>query len=389
MPSLDIEEALAQAQDAPARSVTRLASRSDLGPRPQVPSGILTDALDGLRSILSQLSSVRAIIVNAMEGMQSFETSANSHAPAISSDPIPSLAPPASTSGLSEAPTTDAASSQRADSPNKTDGDRSTPFEAPQYSASTEQILKRINANAANGTPGFEAAKEQIMRDMATSDKFPTPTPPREASVPNKNSKVTKRASFANGNGENAAVKMEGVTPDGAPSTASRGRGVGRPRGRGRGGGRGGKRKREDRSDGEDSDSDEISTPTALITKSGRSVQKPTAFVPPPPPSPTTTKKRKISTGRNLENAKCKVCMRGTSPQSNMIVFCDGCNTPYHMYCHHPPIDKAVVEELEKEWYCRQCEKVRIVPVPEAEIAGFVTANGVSAEEVSRPIVNC
>ena len=201
--------------------------------------------------------------------------------------------------------------------------------------------------------------------------------------MPKKNSKAAKRASFANGDGEHGTVKVEGATPDGAPSTASRGRGVGRPRGRGRGGGRGGKRKREDRSDGEDSDSDEISTPTALITKSGRSVQKPTAFVPPPPPSPTTTKKRKISTGRNLENAKCKVCMRGTSPQSNMIVFCDGCNTPYHMYCHHPPIDKAVVEELEKEWYCRQCEKERIVPVPEAEVAGFVAANGASAEEAS------
>jgi hypothetical protein len=118
------------------------------------------------------------------------------------------------------------------------------------------------------------------------------------------------------------------------------------------------------------------------MTKSGRSVQKPTTFAP-PPPSPTTTTKRKRPYRRNPESAVCKVCLRGTSPASNMIVFCDGCNTPYHRYCHHPPIDQAVIDEVDKEWYCKQCEKERIVPVSELDVADFVSAGGASLEQVS------
>lgn len=78
----------------------------------------------------------------------------------------------------------------------------------------------------------------------------------------------------------------------------------------------------------------------------------------------------------------CKVCLRGTSPASNMIVFCDGCNTPYHRYCHHPPIEQAVVDEVDKEWYCKQCEKERVVPVPESQITDFISAEGASVEQV-------
>jgi hypothetical protein len=125
-----------------------------------------------------------------------------------------------------------------------------------------------------------------------------------------------------------------------------------------------------------------VYSPVVTMTKSGRSVQKPTAFVP-PPPSPTTTNKRKRPYRRNPESAVCKVCLRGTSPANNMIVFCDGCNTPYHRYCHHPPIDQAVIDEVDKEWYCKQCEKERVVPVPESDVADFVTAGGASLEQVS------
>ena len=124
----------------------------------------------------------------------------------------------------------------------------------------------------------------------------------------------------------------------------------------------------------------EVATPVATMTKSGRNVQKPTSFVP-PPPSPTTTTKRKRTYRRNPESAVCKMCLRGTSPASNMIVFCDGCNTPYHRYCHQPPIEQAVIDEVDKEWYCQPCEKERIVPVPEAEVASFVSAAGAGAEQ--------
>lgn len=184
------------------------------------------------------------------------------------------------------------------------------------------------------------------------------------------------------------------IMTDSTPGSAPRGRPIGRPRGsRARGttrggarGGRGGKRKRtkDDEDDGDDTSDSEIITPSANITKSGRNVQKPTSFVPPPMPSPTAQpsyKKRKPQR-RNFESAVCKVCLRGVSPASNMIVFCDACSTAYHRYCHHPPIDQSVIDEVDKEWYCRPCERERIEPVPEEEVIAFIPGAGASAEEV-------
>ena len=175
-------------------------------------------------------------------------------------------------------------------------------------------------------------------------------------------------------------------TPNGStqqlPSLITRGRGRGRPRGRSRGGGRGGKRKREHRSDGETSEDSEIYSPIVTTTKSGRSIQKPASFAPPPPPSPPiTTMKRKRQYRRNPENAVCKVCFRGVSPATNMIVFCDGCNTAYHRHCHQPPIDQAVVDQIDKEWYCKSCQKSRAIQVPQP-VASLVSAEGSSVEQV-------
>lgn len=42
-----------------------------------------------------------------------------------------------------------------------------------------------------------------------------------------------------------------------------------------------------------------------------------------------------------------------------MIVFCDGCNSGYHQYCHQPPIEKEVVQVAEKEWFCGKCADSR------------------------------
>ncbi|SMR47493.1 unnamed protein product [Zymoseptoria tritici ST99CH_3D1] len=189
-----------------------------------------------------------------------------------------------------------------------------------------------------------------------------------------------------------SGLLSNGGTPDGSTQTPTpgkargRGRGGGRPRGKGKGSARSNKRKRDD--DDEDSDSassissDEV-TPIATMTKSGRSVQKPTSFVPPPPASPMApaTKRKRVFTRRNPESAVCKVCLRGTSPTSNMIVFCDGCNSPYHRYCHQPAIDQSVIDVVDKEWFCRRCEVEREVPVPEGEISGFVAVEGVGAEQ--------
>lgn len=203
--------------------------------------------------------------------------------------------------------------------------------------------------------------------------------------------KDIKRVSFPAAETPGSIVMTE-TTPASASAPPTRGRPIGRPRGsRARGttrastrGGRGGKRKRAEAEDDDDSSGSEIFTPTALTTKSGRNIQKPTAFVPPPQPSPTAVPayKKKRTFRRNPESAVCKICLRGVSPASNMIVFCDGCNTPYHRYCHQPPIDQSVIDEVDKEWFCKQCERERIEPVPATEIEGFIAGQGASAEEV-------
>lgn len=114
------------------------------------------------------------------------------------------------------------------------------------FSASTEEILRRVSANASAhvGTPGYEAAREQVLKSMVTSDKMPTPPPmlstkrgARGGSRAGLASSSTPRPESAAGAGESSA------TPASAASvTSARGRGNGR--GRGRGGSRGGKRKR-------------------------------------------------------------------------------------------------------------------------------------------------
>jgi hypothetical protein len=163
-------------------------------------------------------------------------------------------------------------------------------------------------------------------------------------------------------------------------SMRGRGRG-GRPKGRGRGG-KSSKRKREDEEDDDDSDSSEVVTPVTTVTKSGRSILKPTSFVPPPHSPPTATKRKRPFRQRNAENAVCKTCLRGSSPASNMIVFCDGCNSPYHRYCHRPPIDQAVVDEVDKEWHCRHCRVEDAVPAPVVKSPEFVSVEGVTLEQV-------
>jgi len=247
-------------------------------------------------------------------------------------------------------------------------------------------------AHPRKDTPEDEPVVSQPETDqlaIATPQPANVSTPTRGGSVSARGSRSNKRVSFPIV-GEDTPTAMTDVTP----SSATRGRPPGRPRGsrargptrgttRGNRGGRGGKRKRADDDDaGGDTSDSETYAPTT--TKSGRSVQKPTTFVPPPQPSPPPmpSYKKKRTYRRNPESAVCKICLRGVSPATNMIVFCDGCNVPYHRYCHQPPIDQSVIDEVDKEWYCKQCERERIQPVPESHVVGFVSVENASAEEV-------
>jgi hypothetical protein len=126
------------------------------------------------------------------------------------------------------------------------------------------------------------------------------------------------------------------------------------------------------------SDSDSSSedyAPQTTITKSGRQIHRPSAFQLPPLPEPSTASpstsrpqpakrafRRKVG-----ESSLCEHCLRGTSPNNNQIVFCDGCNRGWHQHCHNPVIEADVVREKEKEWFCGGCRKVKepaTLPVP-------------------------
>jgi len=105
----------------------------------------------------------------------------------------------------------------------------------------------------------------------------------------------------------------------------------------------------------EDTDASENYTPQLTVTKSGRNVQKPSQFKPAAEASPTSAGRQRRSYRRGPEFTLCVKCQRGHSPASNMIVFCDGCNSAYHQWCHDPLIPKEVVEITEKEWFCGKC----------------------------------
>ena len=193
-----------------------------------------------------------------------------------------------------------------------------------------------------------------------------------------------------------------------APSTRARGKGRGRG-GRARGGragasnGRGTKRKREEEDEKNDSDVSEIITPLPTQSRSGRKITHANNFSPVvidleiksessntvgvpkasiPASGTTSAPKQRSKRGliRPGETSVCKNCGRGYSPASNMIVFCDGCNDPWHRFCHDPPISIDVIQIEEREWFCANCQVLR---EEKAHVEGKVSAEDLNIVEVS------
>lgn len=96
------------------------------------------------------------------------------------------------------------------------------------------------------------------------------------------------------------------------------------------------------------------STPTT--TKSGRHILKPDTY---DPAAEDNIKKRNQLGKRTTEQALCKKCTRMHSPASNQMVFCDGCNDPWHQLCHDPWIEDEVVKNPAVSWYCISCAAKR------------------------------
>ncbi|CAA91894.1 Lsd1/2 complex PHD finger protein Phf2 [Schizosaccharomyces pombe] len=88
-------------------------------------------------------------------------------------------------------------------------------------------------------------------------------------------------------------------------------------------------------------------------TKSGRKVHRPNHFDP-----LVKLPTRRRGPGRRPVVAlamKCSVCQRLQSPPKNRIVFCDGCNTPFHQLCHEPYISDELLDSPNGEWFCDDC----------------------------------
>lgn len=107
-------------------------------------------------------------------------------------------------------------------------------------------------------------------------------------------------------------------------------------------------------------------------TKSGRKVHRPTQF----DPAARTPTRRRGPYRRFHDSRICRICQRGHSPQSNMIVFCDGCNIPYHQLCHDPPIDDLVIAITDTEWFCRECSLKRTDLPPVTGMSGASLTEG-------------
>lgn len=95
---------------------------------------------------------------------------------------------------------------------------------------------------------------------------------------------------------------------------------------------------------------------TTHTSRTGRVVKPPTSFAPAPTPA---AGKRKPGFRKKEANILCVHCGRGSSPNSNQIVFCDGCNATWHQKCSDPPIPDEVIEVRDKEWFCASCKPVQ------------------------------
>ncbi|KAL8650806.1 MAG: hypothetical protein Q9226_004985 [Calogaya cf. arnoldii] len=166
---------------------------------------------------------------------------------------------------------------------------------------------------------------------------------------------------------------------------------------------RGVKRKREEDDEKDDSDASEIITPLPTQSRSGRKIthastfspvvidleekRKPSVSAKPikaaitiTSPEPTNRRGRKRAS-KPGEGSVCKNCGRGHSPASNMIVFCDGCNEPWHQFCHDPPISQDAISVAEREWFCADCQVLR---EEKAHVEGKVSAPTLSIVEKRR-----
>lgn len=231
---------------------------------------------------------------------------------------------------------------------------------SPQFSAATQMILKRMRGEKTGGlssalasvtAPGaprpffpqatYESVRQRLAASMS-SDKSanvsaPSPSPTTtSATLPLPISSSPRRSTAATLalTGQKRKRGKEGIESDvSSPAEASDyGEGIKRTTPK----------------------PNASSTPTT--TKSGRHILKPDTY---DPAAEDNAKKRNRLGTRTTEQALCKKCTRMHSPATNQMVFCDGCNDPWHQRCHEPWIEDEVVRDQNLNWYCLVCAAKR------------------------------
>ena len=287
-------------------------------------------------------------------------------------------------------------------------------------SAGVNELLARVRANDGRdvdrNSPQWEAAREAVLAEMNNNGDMNISTSTATSRGMGKTGGRRARGGRRGGSPiARGTIRVHTVANVGDASTPPNGRarGVrrgnrgGRPRGSraGRGSMRGGKRKRtlEDDEEGDekdDTDASETFTPLPTQSRSGRKIFQAATNIPiikiddqDPAPSPpfaalmSTGAMRGKRKGRYRRPpgaaAVCKNCGRGHSPASNVIVFCDGCNKPWHQYCHDPPIRGDMAQIEEKEWFCADCTVLR---EEKEQLEGKISGEGMSLAEVCQEI---
>lgn len=285
----------------------------------------------------------------------------------------------------------------------------------PSYSAPSKptslEIVADDTINISRNSPSWRAARESVLRQMVTAQDIPTPaiTAKVNAKTGGRRGRGGRRSTVKVEKQEQPSIITNGTDLNiSGGSAAERGKGKGRGKGGGRprvrpigGPGRGTKRKRghnddEDEASKDDTDASETFTPLPTQSRSGRRIFKASTFTPVIIDLEGPAEDKALTRGGNLTSTEsrrkgnkrrrkpgdasvCKNCGRGHSPVGNMIVFCDGCNTPWHQYCHDQPIGVDVVRIEEKEWFCADCEVLR---EERSHVEGNVSAEDMTIMEV-------
>lgn len=283
----------------------------------------------------------------------------------------------------------------------------STPLSGPTITDMVRDVIARAEAKAVKEKEAAREAARAEPQLPVNPEAFvvastPAMDPRNEARTGGRRGRGPRRRGSPLATG---TIKVEPDMTDGVDSPGrvrGRGRG-GRPRGSrargGRGSIRGGKRKRSSDEDdkNDDSDASETFAPLPTQSRSGRKIfqantntpiikiddedaPSPSRLLQPPLSVLDRTQKKRRRTP--AATAVCKNCGRGHSPLSNVIAFCDGCNTPWHQYCHDPPIESEIVQIEEKEWFCADCTVLR---EEKDRLEGRVAGEGMSSADVCAP----